>query len=199
MDVRNRLDTIVAEKNLLNHPFYRAWSAGTLSREALATYAAEWGPFVALVPKGWEAHGDTAVANEERTHVGLWAQFADGLSARVPQSPALEAPRRLAECADRLFSDPVTSLGALYAFEAQQPRTSASKLHGLQAHYSLGERAEEYFKVHCDDLREMELLAQRIEDLPSDDQDRAMDACRETAEALWDALTDIHEKHCAAV
>ncbi|QYK59074.1 MAG: iron-containing redox enzyme family protein [Fimbriimonadaceae bacterium] len=198
MDVRNQLDTIVADKNLLNHPFYQAWSAGTLPEAALATYAAEWGPFVALVPKGWEAHGDTGIADEERTHVELWARFADGLSTRVLNVPTLDATRRLAESTDRLFSDPVTSLGSLFAFEAQQPHTSTSKLDGLRKHYSVGERAEEYFAVHCDDVHEMEILAQRIEALSPEDQERAIAACKETAAALWDALTGIHEKHCAA-
>jgi pyrroloquinoline-quinone synthase len=197
MNVRDQLDAIVSDKNLLNHPFYQEWSAGTLPQAALASYAAEWGPFVALVPKGWEAHGDVSIAVEERTHVELWSRFADGLATRVLAEPTLDATRQLAETSDRLFSDPVTSLGALYAFEAQQPHTSTSKLEGLRAHYAVGERAEEYFAVHCDDVHEMEILAGRIAALPAADQDRAVAACRETADALWDALTGIHEKHCA--
>ena len=33
----------------------------------------------------------------------------------------------------------------LYAFEAQQPNTSQSKLDGLKEHYNVGEKGEEYF------------------------------------------------------
>ncbi|MBS1713755.1 MAG: iron-containing redox enzyme family protein [Armatimonadetes bacterium] len=195
-DVRKRLEAIVAEHNLLNHPFYQAWSAGTLPKEALATYAAEWGNFVALVPKGWSAHGEDAIAAEEVTHVALWDDFAKDLGtqvapASIPQMQALEG------VCDRNFSDAVTSVGSLYAFEAQQPHTSTSKLKGLQEHYTLSAEGEEYFRVHCDDVHEMEVLAQHAERMSPEDQDRTVAACEETAKALWNALSGVHDVHCA--
>ncbi len=189
--LRSRLDAIVAEFDLLQHPFYQAWNAGTLPREALATYAAEWGNFVAQVPQGWAAHGDEAIAAEERTHVDLWADFAGGLGVAVTP-PSIAEVRSLSSVCERNFGSSVTSIGALYAFEAQQPKTSTSKLAGLKAHYSLSPEAQEYFRVHCDDVHEMEILAGRAEALSPEDQERTIAACHETAKALWDALTGIH-------
>ena len=43
MTIREALDRDVLARNLLEHPFYRAWSAGTLPAEALAAYAREYG------------------------------------------------------------------------------------------------------------------------------------------------------------
>ena len=196
--VRARLEAIVADYDLLNHPFYQAWSAGTLPTEALATYAAEWGNFVAQVPQGWAAHGDEAIAAEERTHVELWDDFADSLGTRVNPASIREVASLNAVC-DRNFRGVATSIGALYAFEAQQPKTSTSKFDGLQAHYQLGEKGEEYFRIHRDDVQEMEILAQRAEALTPSEQEDAVIACEETAKSLWNALTGIHNVHCAVM
>src|SRR5258708_10612168 len=39
--------------DLLRHPFYQAWSAGTLAEGALATYAREYGAFIRALDCGW--------------------------------------------------------------------------------------------------------------------------------------------------
>ena len=46
-----RLDTAIAEKNLLNHPFYQDWQDGKLSRESLQLYAAQYYRHVEAFPK----------------------------------------------------------------------------------------------------------------------------------------------------
>ena len=145
-----RLNESISRWNLLDSKFYQAWSAGTLPVEALRDYAHEYGAFISLIAKGWDAHGDHATAAIEREHVDLWNDFAAGLGTTIG-SPKTEAVGKLRETADRLFSEKASSLGALYAFEAQQPATSHSKLEGLRAHYKLAAKAETYFDVHKDD------------------------------------------------
>ena len=54
--------------------------------------------------------------------------------------------RQLVMTARELFTDYATALGALYAFEAQQPSTAASKLEGLERHYQLPDNARTYFE-----------------------------------------------------
>ena len=46
---RIELDAIVTRYDLNQHSFYRAWRAGTLPREALAAYAADYAPFIASI------------------------------------------------------------------------------------------------------------------------------------------------------
>ena len=46
-----RLDAAIAEKNLLNHPFYQDWQAGKLSREELQLYASQYYRHVEAFPK----------------------------------------------------------------------------------------------------------------------------------------------------
>ena len=45
------MDSLVAQKHLLNHPFYRMWNAGNLSRENLREYAISYYPHVAAFPR----------------------------------------------------------------------------------------------------------------------------------------------------
>jgi pyrroloquinoline-quinone synthase len=191
MDIRAQFDAVVAEFDLLQHPFYQAWSAGTLPAAALADYANDWASFIGLVPDGWDAHGDGRIAAEEREHRSLWEDFARGLGVETGAARS-EGAQRLASVASRHFSQPASSLGALYAFEAQQPHTSASKLKGLREHYRLPESAHVYFEVHETDFAEPALLMERIEALSPAEQAQALVACRETAQALWDGLTSLH-------
>ena len=48
--VLRRLDDLIASRSILEHPFYVAWTAGTLSREQLAAYAESYYPHVAAFP-----------------------------------------------------------------------------------------------------------------------------------------------------
>jgi pyrroloquinoline quinone (PQQ) biosynthesis protein C len=47
----DRLDAAIAERNLLNHPFYQDWQAGKLSRESLQLYASQYYRHVEAFPK----------------------------------------------------------------------------------------------------------------------------------------------------
>jgi pyrroloquinoline-quinone synthase len=68
--------------------------------------------------------------------------------------------------ADAAFETRPRALGALYAFEQQQPSTAASKLDGLRKYYChIPPSAQVYFEVHKDDEEEPQWLADQIEKL----------------------------------
>ena len=196
MDFKQALDSKISDYNLLNHPFYQAWSAGELPVEALRSYAREYGAFISIMPEGWETLNDTEIAAEETEHIDLWADFAAGLDTTVTEAhiPQVKA---LMETADELFSEPATALGALYAFEAQQPATAQSKLTGLKAFYQLPKSVEPYFETHSHNEHEAEKLLEYIGALPSDSYATVVQACEKMSAALWDALTGIHDAECA--
>jgi pyrroloquinoline-quinone synthase len=182
-------DTVVAKHDIGQHPFYRAWRAGTLPRSKLAAYASEYAPFIEAIELGWRSLGDADHAAEEREHARLWSQFRDALGPA--SAPASVEARGLADEARRAFADPVEALGALYAFESQQPLTARSKLDGLREHYLLGDGASEYFRVHADDYGERERLGELALRLTQADFSRARLACERTCKAMWAALTGI--------
>jgi pyrroloquinoline-quinone synthase len=195
MDIKDRLANVINKWNLLTHPFYQAWSAGTLPVEALQIYAREYGTFIECLPQAWETLGDAETAQEEREHVELWADFARGLGS-VQAAPALQESAALAKTAAALFADRASALGGLYAFEVQQPETAQSKLLGLKAWYSLPASAETYFAAHAVNWHESAKILDSIRSLRPDEQEQAIEACDQMGEALWNALSGIHEKTC---
>lgn len=192
-----RCDEAVARRSLLQHPFYLAWSDGTLPVPALRDYARDYGAFIGTVAQGWTAVGETHIAGVEVGHAEVWAHtFAAGLETPVDEAPVIPEVAALVDTARELFTDRVTALGALYAFESQQPFTAQSKLQGLQLHYQqLPECCGEYFRLHTDDFDEPALLAEHMNSLPVDEADRAVAACERLSVALHDALSGIYAPH----
>ncbi len=90
----DKIDIDIAEKHLLKHPFYLAWTRGELSKEALREYALQYYHHVAAFPTYLSAvHAkcdDQAtrkqllfnLIDEEAgspNHPELWKKFAEGL------------------------------------------------------------------------------------------------------------------------
>ena len=188
-----RCDAAVGRRSLLQHPFYVAWTEGTLPVPALKDYAREYGAFIRTVGQGWEMAGEHHIASVEEGHAAVWENtFASGLdtAVEVPRVPEVAA---LVRTATELFASETTALGALYAFESQQPFTAQSKLAGLQAHYAqLPECCGEYFRLHEDDFEEPELLAGKMNALTLDEQAVAVAACESLSQRLHDALSGLY-------
>ncbi len=195
MELKSELNQRIAPKALLQHPFYRAWEAGELPVDALRSYAREYGAFIRNMPLGWEMLGDSETANEERQHVDLWEDFAEGLDTEIGAAE-LPGVAALVAASSKLFAKRASALGALYAFEAQQPATAKSKLDGLRKHYSLPAGAELYFEAHAANQHEAAKLLDQIAALSPAQQGEALAACEQMSAALWDALTDIYNTHC---
>ena len=92
---------------------------------------------------------------------------------------------------------PGNCTGSAYAFEAQQPATSKSKLEGLRAFYQLPGEVEPYFEIHSHNEHESEKLLHRMQQLAPDEQDSAFQACEKMCDALWSALSGIYDAECA--
>lgn len=195
MTIKERLDAAIGQHRLLDHPFYRSWRAGTLPVPALRTYAAEYGALIDAIDDGWETVGDFDHAAEERYHAELWNRFAGHFGTAIAKPEVPEVTVMLAT-ARRLFAEPETAWGALYAFEVQQPATAAEKLDGLVAHYGIPADgpATEYFRVHAADYHEADQIVAALGG--SGSEGSAVAACAEMAGALWNALSGIHERHC---
>lgn len=191
--ISGQCDRIIAKHSLLQHPFYVAWSEGALPVAALKDYAGEYGAFIGAIGQGWQTIGDFAHARIEDQHARIWERaFAAPLGTSVT-TPQVREVVELVDASRELFADRATALGALYAFEAQQPLTARSKLKGLSDHYTqLPESCGEYFRLHDDGYDELSLLAGEMEELKPSDRERALSACERMSKALYDALTGIH-------
>jgi pyrroloquinoline-quinone synthase len=197
----NVLDAIVARHDLNEHPFYRAWRAGTLPRAKLAAYACEYAPFIRTIELGWRSLGYADYAAAEQDHARLWDEFREALGPAG--EPSCPEAKKLVDEMHGSFADPVEALGALYAFEAQQPSTARSKLDGLRAHatrYAVPEDKAAYFRIHAEDYGERELLRGLfLARLTPTEHARAARACERACKAMWSALDGIMGGSSAAI
>ena len=115
--MKQNLDTILEKWNLLKHPFYQAWSAGTLPVGALQVYAREYGNFISSLPRAWETLKDSGTAAEEREHAEMWTDFTAAVGGFTADA-SLPQTLNLVRASDALFATRATALGAMYAFEA---------------------------------------------------------------------------------
>jgi pyrroloquinoline-quinone synthase len=209
------LDALIAEKHLLNHPFYQLWSQGRLTRENLREYAVSYYPHVAAFPtyvSGVHANCDDAGLRQEllenlieeehgkENHPALWRKFASALGAA--ESDLASAPRT-PEVADAIAefrrstkdASVAEGLAALYAYESQIPEVSKTKREGLREFYGIEEgEATRFFSVHehADVWHrqvEREALG-RVADTP-EARERALDAARRCCDALNRALDGV--------
>jgi len=167
MTVVDRIHERIAGKRLLDHPFYQAWSMGTLTRENLQTYAQQYYHWVSAFPTWLSATHANAPDLEMRqellanlmdeelgpdNHPELWLRFCDALGLdreSVKHATLFPETREAIETMRRLSRDEpaVASLAALYAYESQQPAVMKTKLEGLKGMYGLTSGCE-YFEVH---------------------------------------------------
>lgn len=207
MHIIERLNQIIAEKSLLNHPFYQAWSKGELSQDVLQQYAAQYYAQVQSFPRFISrVHTNCPeiaarklllenLVDEElhgTDHPALWMQFAEGLGAtkqRVQdEQPLAETSAMVDKFYELAANDWRDGLCALYAYEAQVPGVSASKIDGLKQFYGISdERTLEFFTAHMAyDVEHSAQVAKLIEQYV--EPERAERATREAANALWGFL-----------
>ena len=191
MDRIAALQEIVSRHDLNNHPFYQEWIAGTLPMPKLQSYAADYGHFIGTIATGWETMGHNELADEEREHEVLWQDFRSAIGAGTDKNNV--ETQVLVEMAQQHFAIPGACVGALYAFEAQQPHTSASKLKGLNEHYCVNETGKKYFEVHADDIREVEILNEAALSLSDQDFESAATSCEIICKAMWLALDGVYK------
>jgi pyrroloquinoline-quinone synthase len=186
----DEIDNDIAQKHLLTHPFYLAWTRGELSKEALADYARQYYHHVAAFPTYLSAvHANCEdqatrkqllnnLIDEEAgspNHPELWKKFAGGLGVEDAELTRTEKQPETKKLIDTFRSvcgqgSTAEGLAALYAYESQIPAICESKINGLKTHYGFTEPEHyEYFTVHVEADREhsaaeREMLNRYIDD-----------------------------------
>lgn len=209
------LDSLASELSLLKHPFYREWAAGTLSRQRLRNYAAQYYPHVAAFSRYLSALHSRCedlqtrqmllenLIEEERgaeNHPELWLRFAEALGEtrdEVLRARPLPATEALVETFTHLSRDmPLQAgLAALYVYESQIPAVAAVKIEGLKRFYGIAdEEALRFFTVHRElDPYHARAIAAVIarHDAGPEDSGVALEAGRVALKAVWGMLDSI--------
>jgi len=211
------LEERIHQYDLLCHPFYKAWSAGELTRDDLREYAEDYYPHVDAFP-GYlaqfgvrleegelrgavlanmtdEKGGEDSFGEPERSHSELWLDFVEGVGgSRVPKRRPVGEVRKLISWFQRVSSEgtPEEALAAFYAYESQVPRVAHEKDRILRELYAINEKARGYFTLHATaDVHHANVwrtqLEKRVEANP-ETAERALLAADTAAKGLWRVL-----------
>lgn len=217
----DRIDNDIAEKHLLKHPFYLAWTHGELSKEALADYARQYYRHVAAFPTYLSAvHANcddqatrkqllSNLIDEEAgspNHPELWLKFAEGLGVSdvdVRESGNWPETKNLIETFRSVCADGSTAegLAALYAYESQIPAICESKIDGLKKHYGFTDPEHyQYFTVHIEADREHSAVERKMLAGYIDDHnfESVKASVTRILDALWEMLSGVCGRHAIA-
>jgi len=218
----SQLDARIAKYDLLCHPFYKAWSAGDLTRDDLREYAQDYFHHVEAFPSYLGALADrledgatrrAVLANmadengggDGRPHAELWLDFAEGMGAsrnlasHEPVAEVRELMQRFDNAARKGSTE--EALAAFYAYESQVPGVAKEKERGLREMYGADDKTCGYFTLHATaDIYHSQIwrtqLKKRVEASPESAQ-RALDAAENAARSLWRALDGIEARRMA--
>jgi pyrroloquinoline-quinone synthase len=206
------LNSLSAEMSLLKHPFYQAWTAGTLTADRLRNYAVQYYQHVAAFPRYLSGlhsrcedietrqHLLENLIDEERgpdNHPELWLRFAEALGVtrdEVLSAAPLPATTALIDTFTSLSRElpPAAGLAALYVYETQVAEVATAKIDGLKKFYGIDHAAGvQFFTLHRDtDPYHAKAVAELIErnHVGANDQAVALEAARTALKAVWDLL-----------
>jgi len=214
-DFFTRLDASIKQYAVLDHPFYQAWNAGTLTIPQLHEYAKQYYHFEKNFPRYVSnVHANTAdiqirqqlllnLQEEEQgeaNHPELWLRFSDALGASRDDIRHA-APYKETQAMEETFIEltrhgsTLQGVAALYGYESQLPEVSQTKIEGLKKHY--GVKTNEglaFFRVHeeADQLHrqaERDMLASLI--TTSADEETSIAAATAAAKAYYHMLTGV--------
>jgi pyrroloquinoline-quinone synthase len=223
----SQLEARIAKYDLLCHPFYKAWSAGELTRDDLREYAQDYYHHVEAFPsylaafglrledgdlrravlanmldeKGVEKHsGKDAVPHHE-----LWLDFAEGMGStrnlerHSPVKEVGELIRHFQGVASE--STPEEGLAAFYAYESQVPRVAQEKARGLREMYGADNKTCGYFSLHATaDVYHSRVWHGQLKkriEANPETANAALDTAENTARMLWQALDGIEARRTA--
>jgi pyrroloquinoline-quinone synthase len=213
--VSEAIDSEVAKRAMLSHPFYQAWTEGRLSLDTLRAYARQYFHHVEAFPRAVSAVHTACpdrdgrrmlaenLAEEEgieagkQDHASLWLMFACGLgeSEEGVRSQQLNPETRaLIDTFRRLSRQSYAAgLGALYAYESQFPGVATAKIEGLVDRYGISDEATlRFFRVHATaDVEHSSVCRELLDRLPEDEKAEAIAAGEELAVALWNFLSGV--------
>ncbi len=165
------LDARIADKHLLDHPFYQRWTCGTLTKAELQDYARNYFHYAMAFPtfiSAMHQHTDDIATRqmllenlieEERgpeNHPELWLRFCESLGLDrddVKAGSPNDATRSLISTMKSLAREGALheGLASLYAYESQIPSVAKAKIEGLAKWYGISsDRDIAFFSVHME-------------------------------------------------
>ena len=219
-----KLNKKLDQYHLLNHPFYKSWNEGKLTREIIKDYAEQYYQHVKAFPRYISATHSmcediskrkvllenlTEEEDKDHDHPKLWKQFALALGADKDGIETKDQETFTKDMIDNFFKQARSSyaegLGSFYTYERQVPEVADVKISGLKTHYGVDTKEGlQFFEVHKDaDVIHRAECEKLLDELSPEEQVKAEKAALTTAKFMWNFLSGVALKHklpleCAA-
>ena len=211
-----QLNKKLDEYHLLNHPFYKSWNEGKLTREIIKDYAEQYYQHVKSFPRYISATHSLCADIEKRKillenlqdeenrdgdHPKLWRNFAFAMGSNKKEIESVKEEKFTSELIENFFKNGRASyaegLASLYTYERQIPEIAETKIRGLKNHYGVtSKEGLEFFEVHkAADVYHRKACEKLLDDLSPKEQKKAEVSALSTAKYLWNFLSGIAEKH----
>ena len=212
----NELNKKLDKYHLLNHPFYKSWNDGKLTREIIKAYAEQFYQHVKAFPRYISATHSLCediskrkillenLQDEEKEnadHPKLWKNFAKAMGADETKIETVSKEKFTTDMIDNFFKNGRASyaegLASLYTYERQIPEIAETKIRGLKNHYGVSSKEGlEFFEVHKSADKHHRVACEKLLDgLSKAEQVKAEKSALSTAKYLWNFLSGMAIKH----
>ena len=202
--------------HLLNHPFYRSWNDGKLTREIIKDYAEQYYQHVKAFPRYISATHSICEDIEKRKillenlqdeenpnadHPKLWKNFALAMGADKDKIEDVKREWFTNDMIENFFHQARKSyaegLASLYTYERQIPEIAETKIRGLKSFYGVtSKEGLEFFEAHkAADVIHRKECEKLLDALTDEEKVKAEKASMLTARYLWNFLSGMSTKH----
>ena len=202
--------------HLLNHPFYKSWNEGKLTREIIKDYAEQYYQHVKAFPRYISATHSICEDIEKRKillenlqdeenpngdHPKLWKNFAIAMGANVDKIEDVKREWFTNDMIENFFHQARKSyaegLASLYTYERQIPEIAETKIRGLKKFYGVtSKEGLEFFEAHkAADVIHRKECEKLLDALTEEEKVKAEKASMLTARYLWNFLSGMSTKH----
>ena len=211
-----KLNKKLDQYHLLNHPFYKSWNEGKLTREIIKDYAEQYYQHVKAFPRYISATHSICEDIEKRKillenlqdeenpnadHPKLWKNFALAMGADSDKIENVKREWFTNDMIENFFYQARKSyaegLASLYTYERQIPEIAETKIRGLKRFYGVtSKEGLEFFEAHKSaDVVHRAECEKLLDGLSKEEQEKAEKASMLTARYLWNFLSGMTSKH----
>ena len=211
-----KLNKKLDQYHLLNHPFYKSWNEGKLTREIIKDYAEQYYQHVKAFPRYISATHSICEDIEKRKillenlqdeenpnadHPKLWKNFALAMGADPDKIENVKREWFTNDMIENFFYQARKSyaegLASLYTYERQIPEIAETKIRGLKNFYGVtSKEGLEFFEAHkAADVIHRKECEKLLDALTEEEKDKAEKASVLTARYLWNFLSGMSSKH----
>ena len=211
-----KLNKKLDQYHLLNHPFYKSWNEGKLTREIIKDYAEQYYQHVKAFPRYISATHSICEDIEKRKillenlqdeenpnadHPKLWKNFALAMGADSDKIENVKREWFTNDMIENFFYQARKSyaegLASLYTYERQIPEIAETKTRGLKKFYGVtSKEGLEFFEAHkAADVIHRKECEKLLDALTEEEKEKAEKASVLTARYLWNFLSGMSTKH----